>query len=198
MFLILDPSTHRATSSPGQLALQNIWFLVTDNELPAEGMLIGLPGHCHLRVNSQMMLDENRQKLNETDWSEVREPSNSDTVSRLIGARLNQIVSGLETMESSRSAASSSVNFFDSQSDQNPFSNNSFLNPIDTEKIENLILSAEEKITTLLQLDFWNSTLKNYPTLSWNILIYSERLCRRYGLQKWNFGRYCLLQMLSR
>eukprot|EP00178_Gracilaria_changii_P000257 TRINITY_DN1027_c0_g1_i1.p2 TRINITY_DN1027_c0_g1~~TRINITY_DN1027_c0_g1_i1.p2 ORF type:complete len:1106 (+),score=114.18 TRINITY_DN1027_c0_g1_i1:5972-9289(+) len=76
----------------GTLALMNISFLISDDDLACEHLLIGEPVLHHLRVDTHTLLDNNRFALNGSDCSTVGNPTStkaSGYVSRLMIARLN-------------------------------------------------------------------------------------------------------------
>ena len=58
--------------SAGQLALTKAMFLVSDDDLAEEDLLIGLPLLRHLGIDSRTMLENNRSQLHGTDCSDVR------------------------------------------------------------------------------------------------------------------------------
>ena len=53
--------------SSGQLALTNVTFLVADNELTCEDILIGNPLLKHLKIYMRTLLEENRAQLDGSD-----------------------------------------------------------------------------------------------------------------------------------
>lgn len=74
--------------SAGPLALLNVEYLVTDMELAAEDLLMGLPVLRHFGVDNETLLEDRRNLLSETDCSNAA-PNNQDgRVGRLMIARL--------------------------------------------------------------------------------------------------------------
>lgn len=55
--------------SVGQHVLKNIEFLVADEKVESEDLLIGLPVFLHLRVDKKRPLEENIESLTGTDYS---------------------------------------------------------------------------------------------------------------------------------
>lgn len=72
--------------SIGQLPLTNIFFVVSDNELPCENLLIGLPVLQHLKIDSRILLDSWRDSLDGMDCIDV---GNSDNIHPRIGQSID-------------------------------------------------------------------------------------------------------------
>lgn len=66
------------------MALKNIKFLVVDNELACEDVLIGLPVLQHRGIDSRTLLERNRAVFDGTDWSSVKKIS-TDNPSGVLG-----------------------------------------------------------------------------------------------------------------
>ena len=60
--------------APGQLALANLSFLVTDDDMACEELFIGLPVLLHLQVDTRTFLENNRAVLDGADCSNVGNP----------------------------------------------------------------------------------------------------------------------------
>lgn len=77
-----------------KLALVNITFLVADDDLPCEDLLIGLPVLQHLKIDTRTLLENNRAELGGADCTLGMDPLVNMTggyVSRLMVARLNHL-----------------------------------------------------------------------------------------------------------
>lgn len=61
--------------SSGRLALKNVSFLVADDELSCEDLLIGLPVLHQLELDTRTLLERNRAILDGTDCSSVGNPA---------------------------------------------------------------------------------------------------------------------------
>lgn len=84
----------------GPLALWNLAFLVSDNELACESILIGGPVLEHLLVDTITLLHNNRTAINETDCTVVGNPTGSRSggyVSRVMTTRLNHFITETDT-----------------------------------------------------------------------------------------------------
>lgn len=63
----------------GNLAQMNIIFLVVDDDLACEDLVIGRPVPKHLRVDTHSLLDNNRFVPNGADLAEIGHPTSSIT-----------------------------------------------------------------------------------------------------------------------
>lgn len=80
--------------SAGQMALINVEFLVADDEIACEDVLVGLPILRHLGIDSRTLLERNWSTLTETDCASVVHSTASDScgaLGRLMIARLNSV-----------------------------------------------------------------------------------------------------------
>lgn len=78
----------------GKLAMMNLSFLVAEGELACENIIIGRSVLEHLSIDTAMLLDRNRQLLDDTDCSAVGNPTvltGAVFVSRVMTARSNSI-----------------------------------------------------------------------------------------------------------
>lgn len=78
----------------GKLAMMNLSFLVAEGELACENIIIGRSVLGHLSIDTAMLLDRNRQLLDDTDCSAVGNPTvltGAVFVSRVMTARSNSI-----------------------------------------------------------------------------------------------------------
>lgn len=81
--------------SAGQLALVNMSFLVADDDLSCESMLIGLLVLKYLQVDTKTVLEANRAVPNGTDCSHIGNqtvPYGEGKVSRIMAARCNRVL----------------------------------------------------------------------------------------------------------
>lgn len=63
-----------------QLALDNISFVVSDDSVAAEDMLIGLRILCHLPIDSRMFLETHYAKLDDINCAPVGNPASGNLV----------------------------------------------------------------------------------------------------------------------
>ena len=120
--------------SSGLLALVNVTYLVADDTLNCEDLLIGRPVLLHLQVDSRTLLENNRSLLDGTDCSQVGNPTASDQrglINRIMVARINRISNDdVEPLRSDRAK----VNHFRSRNETVPFPDPSLLDPIDVDQ----------------------------------------------------------------
>eukprot|EP00737_Agarophyton_chilense_P003792 gb/GEZJ01004544.1/.p1 GENE.gb/GEZJ01004544.1/~~gb/GEZJ01004544.1/.p1 ORF type:complete len:294 (-),score=41.13 gb/GEZJ01004544.1/:342-1223(-) len=121
--------------SAGPLALVNITFLVADEELTAEDLLIGLPVLEHLGVDTKTLLEEKRNFLDGFDCSSVCASQSSvlgGQLSRLMIARSNQLPNSEDFSSSLSDATRPSVNYDHVHEEQDTFSDASLLDEVDS------------------------------------------------------------------
>lgn len=78
----------------GHLSLVNITYLVADDCLECEYLLIGRPVLLHLKVDSRPLLENKCATQDGTDYSHIVNPKvskNGVKVNRIMVARLNRI-----------------------------------------------------------------------------------------------------------
>ena len=124
----------RDSLNAGPLALLNLTFLVPDDELADGDMLIGLPVLKHLGIDTKTMLEQNRDVLDGADCSSVRSPSLSGRdghVSRLMMARLNRVIGDTTKHDASSSSSRPRVNFYEAREEEDPFPDQSLIDPVD-------------------------------------------------------------------
>ena len=124
----------------GQLALANVTFLVADDALACEELLIGLPVLRHLQVDTRTLLENNRLSLDGADCSHVGNPTRdarAGIISRVMIARMNRVQDGEEnkTSEGSRPRE----NYYKARREQDPFPDPSLLDPIDSAQHSEII-----------------------------------------------------------
>lgn len=74
----------------GSLTMSEIFYLVADDNMACEPILIGLPVLEHLRIDTSTLLEQQRDSLDDTDFSTVGNPTMSSKacfVSRLMTSR---------------------------------------------------------------------------------------------------------------
>ena len=79
--------------SSDQLALKHVTFLVLDDDLANEDLLIGLPVLEHVKVDTRTLLEQNRAQFDGSDCSQVGNltiDSSRGAVSRIMIARMNR------------------------------------------------------------------------------------------------------------
>lgn len=123
----------------GQLALANVSFLVADDELACEELIIGLPVLRHLQVDTRTLLENNRSVLDGSDCSHVGNPttrSRGGIVSRMMFARMNRVVPEHTANEiaGQRKEDRPRVNFYTARTEEDPFPDPSLLDPIDSDQ----------------------------------------------------------------
>lgn len=118
----------------GHLAVVNVPYLVADEDLTSDDLLVGRSVFHHLRIDPRTLLEEERSILDGTDCSHVANPtvsSTSGTISRLMVARLNLI-----SKMTDRSASRPRVICQQARSEEDQFPEPSFLDPTDSEQHE--------------------------------------------------------------
>eukprot|EP00737_Agarophyton_chilense_P004416 gb/GEZJ01005548.1/.p1 GENE.gb/GEZJ01005548.1/~~gb/GEZJ01005548.1/.p1 ORF type:complete len:277 (+),score=18.39 gb/GEZJ01005548.1/:1081-1911(+) len=125
--------------SSGSLALQNITYLVADNDLACEELLIGRPVLRHLRVDTETLLNNNRFALNGADCLEVGNPtvdSDEGYVSCLMVERLHKDLHASDAIQRIQPPLNRPrANFHAARQDQDPFPDPSLLDPIKLTRI---------------------------------------------------------------
>lgn len=114
----------------GQLALVNIKFLVADDDLACEDLLIGRPVLHHLQIDTKTLLELSRKSLDGTDCSNVGRltlANRGGYVSRIMVSRLNHI----RTEEKDLDPDHPRINYFTARSEPDPFPDPSLLDPLD-------------------------------------------------------------------
>ena len=117
--------------SSGQLALANVTYLVADDDLACEDILIGLPVLRHLQVDTRTLLETNRSALDGIDCSDVGNPSldeRSGRVSRLMICRLNRVRNNYPSSQGDRPH----VHYRAARTEDDPFPDPSLLDPVDS------------------------------------------------------------------
>lgn len=135
----------------GQLALMNIKFLVADDELACEELLIGRPVLEHLKVDTNTLLDTNRSVLDGVDCSEIGNPTaakNGGMVSRIMVSRLNQVQEDEPNSEVQGELAADRprVNYNAARNEEDPFPDPSLLDPIDSMQHKEVETETEEML----------------------------------------------------
>ena len=127
----------------GQLALANLSFLVADDQMTCEELIIGLPVLGHLQVDTRTLLENNRAVLDGSDCSQIGNPCTGDgggVVSRMMSARMNCSVTGMSETEVDEqiSATRPRVNYYSARLEKDPFPDPSLLDPIDADQHEEI------------------------------------------------------------
>ena len=138
----------------GALALQNISFLVADDELACEELLIGLPVLRHLRIDSQTLLENQRATLDGTDCATVPDiVPGGGLVSRMMISRNSDHDVQPHVTRTERSSISKRphVNFNFSRQDDDPFEDSSLLDQVDSDQdsaiqqaLDSIVAKAED------------------------------------------------------
>lgn len=108
--------------SAGRMALLNVTFLFTNDEMACEDLLVGLPVLPHLGIDSRTLLEHNWHNLNETDCAYINTHPRHDTagyLSRLMIARLQNSDPVFGTAPDPSRPRS---NYFDNQKNVDTFS----------------------------------------------------------------------------
>lgn len=80
--------------SSGQVVLTNISYLVADEDVSYEEIVIGFPVLCSLQVYTKTLLENNRAVLNVSDLSHIGLPivcTSDGVVKRMMTARINKL-----------------------------------------------------------------------------------------------------------
>lgn len=80
--------------SSGRMALRNVAFLVADDDLAFEDVLIGLPILQHLQIDSRTLLERNRAVLDGTDCANVGNETKNNSngvLRRLMVSRMQHV-----------------------------------------------------------------------------------------------------------
>lgn len=123
--------------SSGQLALLNLSYLVADDDLASESLLIGRPILAHLQVDTRTLLEQNRAVLNGADCSSIGNPTaptRGGFVSRIMLARINRIVDHPR------------ANYYMAQTEEDPFPDPSLLDPLDSEQHDDVLGAVHDMI----------------------------------------------------
>lgn len=128
----------------GNIALADVTFLVAEDAIACEELIIGLPVLRHLKVDTRTLLENNRSKLDGQDCSAVGNPTMSSkggVLSLMITARLNGVANEMsETVWNDRPR----VNYFSVRTEADPFPDPSLLDPIDSEKHEDILQGVKD------------------------------------------------------
>lgn len=141
--------------SSGRMALCNISFLVADDDLACEDLLIGLPVLQHLRIDSKTLLENNRATLDGTDCAEVGNPTATHIgrvghfmVARTMRVKGNSYKHGIEYGQ--RSAQPSRdrprVHYDEARSAPDPFPDPSLLDPLDDAQHDDIRAAVEKML----------------------------------------------------
>lgn len=116
----------------GKLAMLNVCFLVADDDLACESVLVGLPLLEHMKVDTKTMLDENRDRLDGIDCGMVGNPTRGGStgyVGRVMVARYNAegnvSSSALATVDPNRPK----VDYFEARDEKDPFPDPCLIEP---------------------------------------------------------------------
>jgi len=105
----------------GKMALRNVSVLVADDHIVSEPLIIGNPVLRHLKVDTNSIIDSKLPELNGTDCSDVGNPiTTGGYISRLVRHRKNQVKGDIYRPQ---------VNYYDVQSQEDPFPDPAFLDP---------------------------------------------------------------------
>lgn len=124
----------------GRLALKNIRFLIADDAMTCEDLLIGIAVLEHLRVDTKTLLEDRIESLDGTDCSPdlLQRKTTGGQVSRIMLARLNRV--GNDQMDAPNPTVPDptrpKVNYYRARTEGDPFPDPSLLDPVDMEQHE--------------------------------------------------------------
>ena len=134
----------------GTLALVNVTFLVADDELASEDLLIGLPILRHLGIDSKTLLEQKRDLLDGIDCSSVRQyqcATHGGKISRLMLARINRVSNDeIEQQKDDFDKPATNVNYFITRNEPDPFPDSSLLDPIDSDQHDEVANAVEKMV----------------------------------------------------
>jgi transposase InsO family protein len=136
----------------GQLALLNVTFLVADDELSCEDLLIGLPVLQHLRVDTRTLLENQRAALDGADCSSVLNAAVSDAsgkLGRLMIARLNRAGNAQAQMGDAHRPR---VDYYEARARVDPFPDPSLIDPVDSGQAEEVSSAVEHMLQCALKV----------------------------------------------
>ena len=116
--------------------MANVTFLVAEDDLACEELIIGLPVLRHLQVDTHTLLKENRPVLDGADCSHVGNPTTLNrggNVSRMMIARLTRI-SNSDPVKEETESSRPRVNYYTARSEEDPFPDPSLLDPMDEDQ----------------------------------------------------------------
>lgn len=145
----------------GPLALVNVTYLVADDDLAVEDLLIGLPVLQHLGIDTKSLLESKRDVLDGIDCSSVRSSTGTTCgghVSRLISSRLNRVVDPFD-FNTPPDPSRPRVNFYSVQEEVDPFPDKSLLHPIDSAQQEEVSEAIENMVQVATDSGFPNDNL---------------------------------------
>ena len=154
----------------GKLAVLNISFLVADDDLASQGILIGRPVLQHLKVDTRTLLEENRAALDGTDCATVGNPTEGARggyVSMIMNARANNVRNPLQDHLRPR------INFFGSRNDEDPFPNPNLLDLIQPNGDETNA-AIEDMLNDLKKVGLKDEHLNEFRRLVYD---YSDIFC---------------------
>lgn len=129
----------------GKLAVLNISFLVSDDDLTTSGILIGRPILQHLRVDTKTLLESNRTTLDGTDCASVGNPTvpgKAGSVSTIMTSRANDVEDHIKPQDPGRPR----VNYFTSRKEVDPFPDSSLLDPVKREQGPDIDAAIAEQL----------------------------------------------------
>lgn len=150
--------------SAGQMALKNIRYLVADDSLTCEDILIGLPVLRHLRVDTRTLLEDNYTSLHGTDCAlNDSETQKTGKLGRIMSARLNQIQETDKEPSEKIDPARPKVNYHKARTEEDPFPDPSLLDLIDKDQhdeIKAAVKGMEQAAKKQGLADVYESNLK--------------------------------------
>lgn len=126
----------------GQLGLAHISYLVADDDLACEELLIGLPVIKQLQIDTRTLLETNRAVLHGSDCSHIGNPtanSRGGSLSRLMTARRNSVANSEIDVERDEKDDRPHVDYFECRTVTDPFPDPSLLDPIDHEQRDEVV-----------------------------------------------------------
>ena len=146
----------------GSMGIQNMSFLISDDRLTGEPLIIGRPALQHMRVDTKTLLEERYSELNGIDCSSIGNPTMSSKagyVSRLMISRVQDAPQGNKARVKNSDAKPIAttpialhnpdrprVSYFDSRNEKDPFPDCNLLDPVDSDQQEEVLHSVQAMI----------------------------------------------------
>lgn len=143
--------------SSERLALLDIRYLVADDYLICEVILIGLPVLRHLIIDTKTLLDANLEALDRTDCSvpHVRMDNSGGYVTRAMRARLNSQQDDVPSSKFvlQREDSRPRVSYFKARSDEDTFPVPALLDPVDYDQKDDVLRAVKHMVQSATDND---------------------------------------------
>ena len=136
--------------SSGQLALSKVTFLVADDDLSCEDLLLGLPVLRHLQVDTRTLLEGRVSRLDCADCSHIgylTTISRGGSVTRMMIARLNRVREKTPVSCEYLPPNRPRVHYHTARTEREPFPNPSLLDSLDEDQHEDVRRMVGDMVT---------------------------------------------------